>query len=560
MSNTIFHSFGLRENPFSISPDPRFLYSTVQTHSTWSELTYAISTRKGLILLTGEVGTGKTTLVRRLMEWLSNEGMPTALIFNSRVKTGELLDLVLGDFGVPCDSTLPGDKLICFNRWLLERYRAGQTPVLIVDEAQGLPQSVLEQIRLLLNFETPRDKLLQIVLSGQPELEEKLKRNDLRQLKQRITIRCRTSPLTREETHGYVAARLEQAGALGDSLFRPEAVDSLYRYSNGIPRIINLLCEHALIHAYAGQESVVLPEAVVAAARDCQLEDSPSPSSTENLDPARLFKASRRQRSAPAPELCVQETSLAAAPSTPKPSPATFDLTPVAPMAPSPVREISSPPARPNELPRRYSDPVANRVQLQAVTPEVPEQSRTPISAEAALLLTDSRRVAAVSNPIPLAPAAPEMNAPETYPSDIPEPAKQRPSAGVWLADQVSRLGRGFAALDRQIQAAFARTWVRLHGLPGLVRNNSARTGMRSSRSSGAPARSIAPTWSQKARNSLSRVLSTMEQHPWSVALMRWLSQPMDSPPRRTRKTTRAGSRQQSDRPPVIRNRSSRQG
>src|SRR5882762_9498760 len=168
--STIFSFFGLRENPFKINPDPRFLYATDQTRAASDELAYAISTRKGLILLTGEVGTGKT-----------------ALIFNSHIQPEHLLDFILNDFGVPCTSKLKSEKLMALNRWLLERYRADQTPVLIVDEAQGLDPSALEEIRLLLNFETPREKLLQIVLAGQPELQEKLKRHELRQLRQRIT-------------------------------------------------------------------------------------------------------------------------------------------------------------------------------------------------------------------------------------------------------------------------------------------------------------------------------------------------------------------------------------
>ena len=194
--STIFSFFGLRENPFKINPDPRFLYATDQTRAASDELAYAISTRKGLILLTGEVGTGKTMLIRHLLDWLTEQKMPTALIFNSHIQPEHLLDFILNDFGVPCASKLKSAKLMALNHWLLERYRADQTPVLIVDEAQGLDPSALEEIRLLLNFETPREKLLQIVLAGQPELQEKLKRHELRQLRQRITVRCTTAPLT----------------------------------------------------------------------------------------------------------------------------------------------------------------------------------------------------------------------------------------------------------------------------------------------------------------------------------------------------------------------------
>src|ERR1700682_3729153 len=187
MPHTIFNFFGLRENPFKLHPDPRFLVVTDQARATSDELTYAVRTRKGLILLTGEVGTGKTMLIRRLLDWLAEQKMPTALIFNTHIKPEHLLDLILNDFGVPCTSTLKSEKLMALNRWLLEQYRAGQIPVLIVDEAQGLEPAALEEVRLLLNFETPREKLLQIVLAGQPELETKLKRHEIRQLRQRIT-------------------------------------------------------------------------------------------------------------------------------------------------------------------------------------------------------------------------------------------------------------------------------------------------------------------------------------------------------------------------------------
>ena len=272
MANTIFHFFGLRENPFKINPDPRFLFVTDEARATSAELAYAIQTRKGLILLTGEVGTGKTMLLRRLLDWLSEQNMPTALVFNCRIKPDHLLNFILNDFGVPCTSNLKSEKLLALNRWLLERYRAGQIPVLIVDEAQGLDTTALEEIRLLLNFETPREKLLQIVLAGQPELEIKLKRHELRQLRQRITIRCRTAPLTLEQTQGYILERLRIAGANGTPIFNPDAIGSVHALSHGIPRVINVLCEHSLINACADGARTISLTAVEQAARDCQFD------------------------------------------------------------------------------------------------------------------------------------------------------------------------------------------------------------------------------------------------------------------------------------------------
>ena len=276
MSYTIFDFFGLRENPFKINPDPRFLFITDQARATAAELVYAIRTRKGLIVLTGEVGTGKTMLIRRLLDWLAEQKMPTALIFNSRIKPEHLLDFILSDFAIPCASNRKSEKLLALHQWLLERYRAAQTPVLIVDEAQGLDPATLEEIRLLLNFETPREKLLQIVLAGQPELEIKLKRHELRQLRQRITIRCRTAPLTLEETYGYIRERLRVAGANGNPIFAPDAVGCIYAYSRGIPRVINVLCEHSLINACADGVGSISPDAVERAARECQLDRADS--------------------------------------------------------------------------------------------------------------------------------------------------------------------------------------------------------------------------------------------------------------------------------------------
>jgi general secretion pathway protein A len=267
------HFFGLRENPFNVNPDPRFLFLTPQTQEALDDLTYGIQARKGLILLTGEVGTGKTTLINRVLDWLRQQKTPTAFIFNSHLKCSHLFDFILADFGVPFDSKLKDNALMRLNQWLFERYRAGETPVVIVDEAQGLPDHVLEEIRMLLNLETPSEKLLQIVLAGQPELEVRLKRPELRQVKQRITLRCKTAALTVEETHDYIQARLHIAGANGSPIFASQAMDAVYFYSRGIPRVINLLCEHALINAYVDHVRPVPAPIVAEVAREFQFDD-----------------------------------------------------------------------------------------------------------------------------------------------------------------------------------------------------------------------------------------------------------------------------------------------
>jgi general secretion pathway protein A len=266
--------FGLKENPFNVNPDPRYLFLTKQIEEALSGLMYGIQTRKGFITLTGEVGTGKTTLVNRLLDWLHLKRTKTAFLFNSRMNTNQLFDFIMAEFDIPCDIKSKSQQLMKLNHWLLERYRAGETAVLIVDEAQNLTFPVLEEIRLLTNLETSTEKLLQIVLSGQPELEERLKLPQLRQLRQRITLRCRTMPMTKEQTQDYVQARLHIAG-LDDqqAIFSPKAIESVHYFSMGIPRVINLLCEHALINSFVEQQSVVEPKVIEDVAREFQLDE-----------------------------------------------------------------------------------------------------------------------------------------------------------------------------------------------------------------------------------------------------------------------------------------------
>jgi general secretion pathway protein A len=172
--------FGLKENPFNVNPDPRYLFLTEHTQEALACLTYGIETRKGFILLTGEVGTGKTTLVNRLLEWLQKERVSTAFVFNPRLSVSQFFDFMMADFGIPCESRQKSQVLLKLNQWLLDRYQAGERAVLIVDEAQNLSPQMLEEIRLLTNLETSTEKLLQIVLSGQPELEHKRRRKHQR--------------------------------------------------------------------------------------------------------------------------------------------------------------------------------------------------------------------------------------------------------------------------------------------------------------------------------------------------------------------------------------------
>jgi general secretion pathway protein A len=271
MDRSLFTSLGLRENPFSVNPDPRHLFLTAQTQQALDGLIRGIESRQGLILLTGDVGTGKTTLVNSLLDWLQHHGTPKAFICNSHLEIQELFELMLADFRVP-GGVRGGSAFSRLQGWLHERLREGQTAVLVIDEAQGLPSHTLEEIRLLLNLETPNGKLLQIVLSGQPELEHRLRRADLRQIHQRISFRCRTIPMTLEETRACIQHRLRVAGAGGEPIFSPEAMDSAYFYSRGIPRVINLLCEHALLKAHAGGIQPVPASMIEEASRELQFD------------------------------------------------------------------------------------------------------------------------------------------------------------------------------------------------------------------------------------------------------------------------------------------------
>jgi general secretion pathway protein A len=283
---TMYKSFfGLKENPFNVSPDPRYIFLTKEIEEALSGLMYGIQTRKGILTLTGEVGTGKTTLVNRLLDWLNSQRIKSAFLFNSRMNSSELFDFVLAEFEIPCDSKSKSHRLMKLNQWLMERFRAGETAVLIIDEAQNLTFAVLEEIRLLTNLETSTQKLLQIVLSGQPELDEKLKLPQLRQLRQRLAIRSKTSPLNGDQTHAYIYERLRIAGAEtnGEPIFSASAIDSVHVYSMGVPRVINMLCEHSLISAFVENQRTIPSGIVEEVAREFQLDQVDPVASPESL-------------------------------------------------------------------------------------------------------------------------------------------------------------------------------------------------------------------------------------------------------------------------------------
>lgn len=249
MTDPYLKFFGLRERPFNSNADLRYMHLTHTLAGTLAELVSGIQNRKGFLVLTGEVGTGKTTLIRRLLDWLGQNQIATAYIFNSRMDTAGLFNLIVAEFGISSDTIPRGDSLKALQNWLLARGRADGTAVLVVDEAQGLSCQVLDDLRLLLDLEARGERPLQVVLAGQPELDDKLRKPELRQLRQRIAVRCRTAPLTIDETSDYIRQRLKIAGAAGEIVFEKEAANAVYFYSLGVPRVINLLCDRALAAA-----------------------------------------------------------------------------------------------------------------------------------------------------------------------------------------------------------------------------------------------------------------------------------------------------------------------
>lgn len=266
--------YNLQRNPFEITPDPSFLYPTNRHKEALAALYYGVRRHKGFVVMTGEVGTGKTLLVRWLLRLLQGTNVAYAYVFNSRLSSFDFLQFVAGDLGLPTHGKTKSDLLLDFGKFLISRHQQKLTTVLVVDEAHHLPAEVLEEIRLLTNLETAEEKLLQILLIGQPELDDKLDLMELRQLKQRVALRARLEPLDRQETLGYVERRLQMAGATFDTttLFPHDSVAEVYKYSRGIPRLINTICENALITAYARQLRSVSAEIVNEVARDFRLD------------------------------------------------------------------------------------------------------------------------------------------------------------------------------------------------------------------------------------------------------------------------------------------------
>ncbi|HTP87355.1 MAG TPA: AAA family ATPase [Bryobacteraceae bacterium] len=264
--------FGFEEAPFSLSPDPTFLYRSAQHEEALANLIYGVQSRKGFIVLTGEVGTGKTTMLECLRDFLETQYVEFAFIFNSRITPDQFFEMIAYDLDLHCSRTSKTEVLFALNSLLLQQANEGRTTVLIVDEAHNLTWEVLEEIRMLGNLETRSGKLLQIIIAGQPELDRKLEAPDLRQLKQRIVLRCSLQPFNVEDTASYINTRMARAGMPDQQVFSPELMMEIHRRSQGIPRVINAICDNLLLTSFAMESRVASFAMLDEVCQDMRLE------------------------------------------------------------------------------------------------------------------------------------------------------------------------------------------------------------------------------------------------------------------------------------------------
>src|ERR1700748_2671624 len=248
--------FGFKESPFNLSPDPAFLYRSEQHEEALANLIYGVGGRKGFIVLTGEVGTGKTTMLECLRDYLDSKRMEFAFICNSRLTPDQFFEMMAYDFGLDCDRKSKTDVLFALNALLLRQAEKGRTCVLLVDEAHNLDWDVLEESRLWGKLENRQGKLLQIILAGQPELDRKLDAPNLRQLKQRIVLRTNLRPFTLRDAVEYIQSRLEKAGMPNQTVFSEELMAEIHLRAQGIPRVINAICDNLLLTAFALESKV----------------------------------------------------------------------------------------------------------------------------------------------------------------------------------------------------------------------------------------------------------------------------------------------------------------
>ena len=264
--------FGFTQNPFNMSPDPSFLFRSPHHEEALANLIYGVQSRKGFIVLTGEVGTGKTTMLECLRDFLNAQQIAFASLFNSRLTTAQFFELLAYDFDLRCDRASKTQVLLALNGLLIDRSNANRTTVLILDEAHNFEWDVLEEVRLLGNLENRRGKLVQIVLAGQPELDRKLEQPEYRQLKQRIALRCNLRSLTPQETVSYINARMARAGLQNQNILSPELVHEIHFRAQGIPRLINAICDNLLLTAFAMESKSATLEMLNEVAADMRLD------------------------------------------------------------------------------------------------------------------------------------------------------------------------------------------------------------------------------------------------------------------------------------------------
>lgn len=246
------HFYGLKERPFNVTSDPAFFFLSRKHKEALAHLIYGVSQRKGIIVLTGEIGTGKTTLCRFFLNQLS-KNVKTAFILNPHFQEIQLLEAIVKDFGISAKDSSGLGLVWELNKFLLSETEFGNNVVLIIDEAQNLKPNLLEQVRLLSNLETDKDKLLQVVLVGQPELNRRLNLYDLRQLRQRIMVRFHITPLEQDEIKNYINHRLNIAGSISNIEFTDEAIELISSFSSGTPRLINMICDRALLAGFVAE-------------------------------------------------------------------------------------------------------------------------------------------------------------------------------------------------------------------------------------------------------------------------------------------------------------------
>ncbi len=264
--------FGFSESPFNLSPDPAFFYRSEQHEEALANLVYGVQARKGFIVLTGEVGTGKTTMLECLRDYLEDQFIEFAFLFNSRINSDQFFEMIAYDLDLPCSRTSKTEVLFALNQLLVEQAQDGRTVVLIVDEAHNLEWEVLEEIRLLGNLENRNGKLIQIIMAGQPEFDRKLDAPNLRQLKQRVVLRCNLQPFTLRDAIEYIESRLEHAGMPEQNVFTEELMAEIHLRSQGIPRVINGVCDNLLLSAFAAESKTCTVDMLDEVCRDMRLE------------------------------------------------------------------------------------------------------------------------------------------------------------------------------------------------------------------------------------------------------------------------------------------------